>query len=46
MENHSEAKGAGIGLSIVSLMTKEMAIIWEVSSSSQGTCHYLWQELN
>jgi len=46
MEHHSEAKGAGIGLSIVSLMTKEMDIIWEISSSPQGTCHYLRQELN
>ncbi|GIN70328.1 hypothetical protein J14TS2_08030 [Bacillus sp. J14TS2] len=38
-------KGAGIGLSIVTLMTKEMSISWEVSSSSQGTIHYLSQSL-
>ncbi|WP_257350755.1 sensor histidine kinase [Pseudalkalibacillus decolorationis] len=43
MEYSSEAKGAGIGLSIVSLMTKEMDIEWDVSSSSNGTLHYLSQ---
>lgn len=46
IEHRSEAKGAGIGLSIVSLMAKEMDIVWEISSSPQGTCHYLRQELN
>lgn len=46
MEHHSEAKGAGIGLSIVSLMTKEMDIFWEVSSSPKGTWHYLRKKLN
>ncbi|WP_410981613.1 histidine kinase dimerization/phospho-acceptor domain-containing protein [Bacillus cereus] len=46
MEHHSEAKGAGIGLSIVSLMTREMDIFWEVSSSPQGTWHYLRKKLN
>ncbi|PEE39177.1 two-component sensor histidine kinase [Bacillus pseudomycoides] len=46
MEHHSEAKGAGIGLSIVSLMTREMDVFWEVSSSPQGTWHYLRQKLN
>ncbi|PEA81565.1 two-component sensor histidine kinase [Bacillus pseudomycoides] len=46
MEHHSEAKGAGIGLSIVSLMTREMDVFWEVSSSPQGTWHYLRKKLN
>ncbi|HEK9099778.1 HAMP domain-containing sensor histidine kinase [Bacillus cereus] len=46
MEHRSEAKGAGIGLSIVSLMTKEMNIFWEVSSSPKGTWHYLRKKLN
>lgn len=46
MEHVSEIKGAGIGLSIVSLMTKEMNIVWEISSSSNGTIHYLTDNLN
>lgn len=41
MEHVSEKKGAGIGLSIVSLMTEEMNMVWEISSSSNGTVHYL-----
>lgn len=40
--NHeSEDKGAGIGLSIVSLMMKEMNVDWEMTTSSEGTCIYL-----
>lgn len=39
----TKRKGAGIGLSIVTLMTKEMDISWEVSSSFEGTIHYLSQ---
>ncbi|HEX7066302.1 MAG TPA: HAMP domain-containing sensor histidine kinase [Bacillales bacterium] len=46
LEHKSEAKGAGIGLTIISLMTNEMGIEWEISSSSNGTCHYLGQKLN
>jgi signal transduction histidine kinase len=46
MEHISEAKGAGIGLSIVSLMTKEMNLDWEISSSSNGTIHFLKENLN
>jgi signal transduction histidine kinase len=46
MEHISKTKGAGIGLSIVSLMTKEMNIDWEISSSSNGTIHYLKENLN
>lgn len=37
----SEAKGAGIGLSIVSLMIKEMNLDWEISTTSEGTSIYL-----
>jgi len=37
----SENKGAGIGLSIVSLMMKEMNLDWEISTSSEGTSIYL-----
>ncbi|MED3572647.1 HAMP domain-containing sensor histidine kinase [Cytobacillus praedii] len=40
--NHeSEDKGAGIGLSIVSLMMKEMNVDWEMTTSSEGTSIYL-----
>ncbi|MED3656036.1 HAMP domain-containing sensor histidine kinase [Heyndrickxia sporothermodurans] len=46
IKQNTEAKGAGIGLSIVSLMTKEMDIDWEVTSSQKGTFHYLSQNLN
>lgn len=41
----TKTKGAGIGLSIVSLMTDEMKIDWEVISNSQGTTHYLSQSV-
>ncbi|QED47906.1 sensor histidine kinase [Cytobacillus dafuensis] len=37
----SENKGAGIGLSIVSLMMTEMNLDWEISTSSDGTSIYL-----
>ncbi|WJH34470.1 HAMP domain-containing histidine kinase [Paenibacillus sp. CC-CFT747] len=46
IKHDTESKGAGIGLSIVSLMTKEMDIEWETSSSSNGIIHYLSQNLN
>ena len=46
IKTNSEAKGSGIGLSIVSLMTKEMDIDWEIISSQRGTIHYLSQNLN
>ena len=37
MGRESTEKGAGIGLSIVSLMLKEMKIKWEIDSTEQGT---------
>lgn len=46
MEHESKAKGTGIGLSIVSLMTKEMNMKWDVSTSSKGTSIYLGGNLN
>ncbi|MCQ6564028.1 HAMP domain-containing histidine kinase [Paenibacillus mendelii] len=46
IKHDTEAKGAGIGLSIVSFMTKEMDIDWEISSSPNGVLHYLSQNLN
>ncbi|MCP3741868.1 HAMP domain-containing histidine kinase [Rossellomorea sp. BNER] len=41
MEHQSEEKGAGIGLAIISLMTKEMDITWNISSTPNGTSHHL-----
>lgn len=40
-DHESEDKGAGIGLSIVSLMMKEMNLDWEMTTSSEGTSIYL-----
>lgn len=37
----SASKGAGIGLSIVTLMTREMAIDWHIESSETGTRCFL-----
>lgn len=37
-EHESENKGVGIGLSIVTLMMKEMCLEWDISTSSTGTC--------
>ena len=37
----SETKGAGIGLSIVDLMVKEMNLKWYISSNIEMTCIYL-----
>ena len=37
LEQPSSAKGAGIGLSIVSLMAKNMNLHWEIASSNAGT---------
>ena len=37
----SENKGAGIGLSIVDLMVKEMNLKWYISSNTDMTCIYL-----
>ncbi|MEH7383486.1 HAMP domain-containing sensor histidine kinase [Bacillus sp. JJ1533] len=45
LEQESEDKGAGIGLSIVSLMVKEMNLDWEISTSSEGTSIYLGMQI-
>ncbi len=37
MKNESNAKGAGIGLSIVDIMVKGMDLEWEISSGQSGT---------
>jgi len=42
--NKSPEKGAGIGLSIVSLMAKEMGMRWEMESSSTGCTFSIWKE--
>lgn len=43
----SEAKGAEIGLSIVSLMIKDMNLHWEIDSGNSGTTIYIsTQKLN
>jgi signal transduction histidine kinase len=41
IEQESQERGVGIGLSIVSLMTKEMNLVLDMSSSSNGTCVYV-----
>ncbi|WP_068985022.1 MULTISPECIES: sensor histidine kinase [Lysinibacillus] len=37
MKNESNAKGAGIGLSIVDIMVKGMDLDWDIESSESGT---------
>ena len=37
MENESNEKGAGIGLSIVDMMVKGMELDWKIESSEKGT---------
>ncbi|MFD3445958.1 histidine kinase dimerization/phospho-acceptor domain-containing protein [Microbacteriaceae bacterium 4G12] len=44
MNSTSNEKGAQIGLSIVSLMLKEMDLDWEIESSSCGTKIYLTEK--
>jgi signal transduction histidine kinase len=44
MNSSSKEKGAEIGLSIVSLMLKEMNLDWEIESSSNGTRIYLYEK--
>ncbi|MBO1510247.1 HAMP domain-containing sensor histidine kinase [Metabacillus bambusae] len=46
MDTKSPQKGAGIGLGIVAVVTGEMNLHWNVSSSSRGTCHLLGENLN
>ncbi|MFK9092110.1 histidine kinase dimerization/phospho-acceptor domain-containing protein [Bacillus salipaludis] len=40
----TDKKGAGIGLSIVSLMLQEMQLGWKITSSTKGTQIYLYQK--
>lgn len=40
--NESPEKGAGIGLSIVSMMAKEMGMQWEMKSDANGSAFYIW----
>ncbi|MDF2660167.1 MAG: histidine kinase [Paenibacillus sp.] len=44
LEAASAESGAGIGLTIVSLMVKEMEMGWETVSSPQGTAVYLYMK--
>ena len=39
----TDKKGAGIGLSIVSLMIQEMQLGWKITSSTKGTQIYLYE---
>ena len=41
MKHASQEKGAGIGLAMVQLMTKEMNINLEINTSSEGSTIYL-----
>lgn len=40
----SPEKGAGIGLSIVSMMAKEMGMNWKLKSNANGSQFYIWKE--
>lgn len=42
--NESPEKGAGIGLSIVSLMAKEMGMQWEMKSGLTGCTFCIWKD--
>lgn len=37
LQSASDAKGAGLGLSIVDLLMKHMELVWEVESTAEGT---------
>lgn len=45
MDSISSEKGAGIGLSIVSLMLQEMNLEWKITSSTNGTRIYLYEKV-
>ncbi|MBW8348575.1 HAMP domain-containing histidine kinase [Bacillus sp. IITD106] len=45
MDGSSNEKGAGIGLSIVELMLKEMELAWDTNSTSEGTTIYLYERI-
>ncbi|MCQ6562341.1 HAMP domain-containing sensor histidine kinase [Paenibacillus mendelii] len=40
----SPEKGAGIGLSIISMMAREMGMQWELESCANGSSFYIWPE--
>lgn len=42
MRATSGDKGAGIGLTIIALMVKEMKLEWEIASTEEGTSVYLY----
>lgn len=42
MDSPSLEKGTGMGLTIVSLMLKEMRLNWEIESTNKGTKIYIW----
>lgn len=44
MKGNSHQKGAGIGLSIISLMLEEMNLDWNIISSSEGTKIFLCEK--
>jgi signal transduction histidine kinase len=44
MQNDSKDKGAGIGLSIVAIMIKEMGLNWDVETGESGTCFRIWKK--
>ncbi|MNI99649.1 Histidine kinase-, DNA gyrase B-, and HSP90-like ATPase [compost metagenome] len=43
LDSTPEAKGAGLGLSIVDLLLKRMELAWEAESSPQGTSVMIYQ---
>lgn len=42
--SESPEKGAGIGLSIVSMMAREMDMQWELKSDANGSAFYTWKD--
>ncbi|MCR2821201.1 sensor histidine kinase [Lederbergia panacisoli] len=44
LDGESNEKGAGIGLSIVELMLKEMDLAWDIDSKAEGTTIYLYEK--
>ncbi|PLS17288.1 sensor histidine kinase [Bacillus sp. M6-12] len=43
MTGESEGKGAGVGLSIISLMLKEMKLNWSIESDEKGTRNIIYK---
>ncbi|WP_145948105.1 HAMP domain-containing sensor histidine kinase [Paenibacillus sp. Y412MC10] len=42
--SESPEKGAGIGLSIISMMAREMGMQWNLESYANGSAFYIWSE--